>query len=177
MKDNVIRIGLVYIDMDGVLANFFKALARLYGFQHWKDIPSSEDTVKRLSGTDFFYTLEPFETTKQLLYDVHRLTDGQWAILSTPLRGDERNSAYWKNRWLDKILDDKDLIGVYPKSRHYSHHKFLYAKNVYKKPNLLVDDRPHNLTKFIEQGGIGIRYQADESSYDKLITKLEKELL
>ena len=117
--------------MDGVLANFFKALARLYGFQHWKDIPSSEDTVKRLSGTDFFYTLEPFETTKQLLYDVHRLTDGQWAILSTPLRGDERNSAYWKNRWLDKILDDKDLIGVYPKSRHYSHHKFLYAKNVY----------------------------------------------
>jgi hypothetical protein len=78
MKDSMIKIGMVFVDMDGVLANFFQRLAKLYGMHHWKDIPSSEDTVKRLSGTDFFNTLEPFPTTHQLLRDVHRLTEGNW---------------------------------------------------------------------------------------------------
>lgn len=174
MKDNVIRIGLVYVDMDGVLANFFHRLAKLYGMQHWKDIPSSEDTVKRLSGTDFFNTLEPFPTTHQLIRDVHWLTKGNWAILSTPLKGDEQNSIYWKNRWLDRILDE--LGGIQPVARFYSHHKENYAMDG-DKPNLLIDDRPHNLRAFVQQGGVGIRYQADESNYNKLLNKLEKELL
>ena len=175
MYNNVIRIGMVYVDLDGVLANFFKALAELYGKRHWKEIPKEEDTVKRLSGTDFFNTLEPFPTTTTLIKDIHRLTKGSWSILSTPLRGDERNSIYWKNRWLDRILESEDLEGVQPKQRFYSNTKHLYAK-ANDVPNLLVDDRPHNLRAFEQQGGVGLRYQADESNYDKLITKLEKEL-
>ena len=179
MKDSMIKIGMVFVDMDGVLANFFHRLAKLYGMQHWKDIPSSEDTVKRLSGTDFFNTLEPFPTTHQLLRDVHWLTEGNWAILSTPLKGDEQNSIYWKNRWLDRILDEVNeplsIKGIQPKNRFYSHHKENYAMDG-DKPNLLIDDRPHNLRAFVQQGGVGIRYQADESNYQKLITKLGKEL-
>ena len=176
MYNNVIRIGMVYVDLDGVLANFFKALAELYGKRHWKEIPKEEDTVKRLSGTDFFNTLEPFPTTTTLIKDIHRLTKGSWSILSTPLRGDERNSIYWKNRWLDRILESEDLKGIQPKQRFYSHTKHLYAK-ANDVPNLLVDDRPHNLIAFEQQGGVGLRYQADESNYNKLLNKLEKELL
>ena len=177
MYNNVIRIGMVYVDLDGVLANFFKALAELYGKRHWKEIPKEEDTVKRLSGTDFFNTLEPFPTTTRLIRDIHWLTEGSWSILSTPLRGDERNSIYWKNRWLDRILDE--LEGIQPVARFYSHHKHNFAieKRLLKDvPNLLIDDRPHNLRAFVEQGGVGLRYQADESNYQKLITKLGKEL-
>ena len=180
MYNNVIRIGMVYVDLDGVLANFFKALAELYGKRHWKEIPKEEDTVKRLSGTDFFNTLEPFPTTTTLIKDIHRLTKGNWSILSTPLRGDERNSIYWKNRWLDKILDSEELKGIQPLCRFYSHHKHHFAieKRLLKDvPNILIDDRPHNLRAFIQQGGIGLRFQADESNYNKLLYKLEKELL
>ena len=74
-----------------------------------------------------------------------------------------------------KSQSQKDLEGVQPKQRFYSHTKHLYAK-ANDVPNLLVDDRPHNLRAFEQQGGVGLRYQADESNYDKLITKLEKEL-
>ena len=179
MKDSMIKIGMVFVDMDGVLANFFQRLAKLYVMHHWKDIPSSEDTVKRLSGTDFFNTLEPFPTTHQLIRDVHTLTEGNWSILSTPLKGDEQNSIYWKNRWLDEILDSEELKGIQPVCRFYSHHKHHFAKEkrlLKDVPNLLIDDRPHNLRAFVEQGGVGLRYQADESNYDKLITKLKKEL-
>ena len=179
MYNNVIRIGMVYVDLDGVLANFFKALAELYGKRHWKEIPKEEDTVKRLSGTDFFNTLEPFPTTTTLIKDIHRLTKGSWSILSTPLRGDERNSIYWKNRWLDRVLDKVNeplsIKGIQPRNRFYSHTKHNYAIEG-NKPNLLIDDRPHNLKAFIERGGVGLRYQADESNYQKLITKLGKEL-
>ena len=183
MKDSMIKIGMVYIDMDGVLANFFQKLAKLYGMHHWKDIPSEEDTVKRLSGTDFFNTLEPFPTTHQLLRDVHWLTEGNWSILSTPLKGDEQNSIYWKNRWLDRILDQVNeplsIKGVQPLCRFYSHHKHQFAKEkrlLKDVPNLLIDDRPDNIKAFIQQGGVGLRYQADESNYKELITKLGKEL-
>ena len=175
------KIGTLYLDMDGVIADFFPELVNFYKakfphIQHWKDIPSTEDIVKGLSGTDFFYRLPIFPTTKKLLKLIHEMTKGNWSILSTPLKGDERNSIYWKNRWLDKLLEDKELIGVKPQTRNYSHHKFLYAKT-HSLPNLLIDDRPQNIEWFIEKGGKGIRYQANESKWNKLITKLEKEIV
>ena len=34
----------------------------------------------------------------------------------------------------------------------------------------------HKIRAFEQQGGVGLRYQADESNYDKLLNKLEKEL-
>ena len=37
-----------YVDMDGVIADFFGALAKEFGVQHWKDIPTQEDVIERL---------------------------------------------------------------------------------------------------------------------------------
>ena len=163
---------MIYVDMDGVSADFFGGLAKLSGYPHWKDIPNTEDTVARLKGTSFFNTLEPFPTAKTLLSVVHWMSEGEWSILSTPLQGDEENSAYWKNKWLDNLLAHKDMKGVMPMSRIYAHSKQLYATNGIGEPNLLIDDRPHNVRLFEEFGGIGIRYQANESSLPKLIRKL-----
>jgi hypothetical protein len=35
-------------------------------------------------------------------------------------------------------------------------------------PNILIDDRPANLERWIAKGGIGIRYQANENTLDEL---------
>ena len=43
-----------YVDMDGVIADFFGALAKEFGEQHWKDIPTQQDVIDRITGTDFF---------------------------------------------------------------------------------------------------------------------------
>jgi hypothetical protein len=50
-----------------------------------------------------------------------------------------------------------------------------YAVNRFDgKPNILVDDKPDNIARWNAKGGIGIRYQANESSLVELKTKLIK---
>jgi hypothetical protein len=42
------------------------------------------------------------------------------------------------------------------------------------KPNVLIDDKPDNVGRWIAKGGIGIRYQANEDSLVDLKQKLIK---
>lgn len=169
-----------YVDMDGVIADFFKLLALEFGVNHWKDIPSQESVIERLKGTDFFSRIPIFPTTVKFLHMIERYTKGRWSILSTPLKGDEENSIKNKDIWLDNLFRyafDKD----FNKKRFYSAHKWKWATLYGERQNLLIDDRPTNLELFAKpplengvqpKGGLTIRYQANESKMDNLENKL-----
>ena len=158
-KTNMIN-SKVYVDMDGVIADFFSALAEFRKVNHWKDDgPITLDTsIKELRGTDFFTTLPVFPFAKNLVNLVKSYTGGDWYINTSPLRDDHENSELQKRKWLKKHkFDPKDII--------VTKRKESYA--VDKKtgiPNILIDDRPKNLERWIARGGIGIRYQANEDS-------------
>ena len=53
----------IYLDMDGVIADFFGALEKHYKVEHWKDLPNIEETLKDLKGTDFFGNIPKFKTS------------------------------------------------------------------------------------------------------------------
>ena len=170
------KVNWTYVDMDGVIADFFKALALEFGVNHWKDIPTQEDVIERLKGTDFFSRIPIFPTTIKFLHMVEKYTKGRWSILSTPLKGDEENSSKHKDIWLDNLFGyafDND----FNKERFYSHNKWQWATDTGEissgKPNLLIDDRPTNLEEFRLLGGLTIRYQANESKLDKFEQKLK----
>jgi len=162
-----------YVDMDGVIADFFKLLALEFGVNHWKDIPSQESVIERLKGTDFFSRIPIFPTTIKFLHMVERYTKGRWSILSTPLKGDEENSIKNKNIWLDNLFKYA-FDSAFNKKRFYSAHKWKWATLYGEKPNLLIDDRPTNLEEFKERGGLTIRYQANENKLNELENKLIK---
>ena len=160
----------VYVDMDGVIADFFTELADHYGVTHWKNLPDKDASVKALKGTDFFGRLPKFDTSDELIDYVDHLTAGDWSILSSPLRDDHDNSGFWKRHWLEKN-------DYHPQEAIFAGYKAKYA--VYKdgSPNILIDDRPKNIDAWVAKGGIGIRYQALESSLDDLKDALSEAYL
>lgn len=160
----------VYVDMDGVIADFFSALAEFRKVNHWKDKGeiTLDTSIKELQGTNFFETLPVFPFAKKLVDLVKSYTGGDWYINTSPLRDDHKNSEYYKTKWLEKHnFDPKDII--------VTKRKESYA--VDKKtgiPNILIDDRPKNLERWVARGGVGIRYQANEDSLDLIKKGLEK---
>ena len=157
----------VFLDMDGVTAKFFERFASDNGVKKWTDILDVSKALDKMKGTDFFWWLDEYETTKDLLAFVSQY---DWGICSSPLTGDEYNSAYWKRRW----LEDK---GYMPKIQNliFTHNKEQFATNrIDGSPNLLIDDKPTNCKKWRDEGGIAIRYQANEDSFTELIDRIEK---
>lgn len=158
----------VYVDMDGVLADFFTALAKFRKVNHWKDEGevSVEDSIKAIAGTDFFYTLPVFPTAKQLINMVQGFTGGEWYICSSPLRGDHENSKKHKLRWLrDNGFSPTDTI-ITGRKESYAIDKAT------KIPNILIDDKPDNIQRWIAKGGIGIRYQANKDNLSRILIAL-----
>ena len=146
----------VYLDMDGVLADFFKGLEQFYNVRHWKQIQDKEKSIQALAGTDFFNTLDVFETSQELV-DFAKST-GDWGICSSPLRGDRDNSAYWKRVW----LTEKQFLPEVNKLIFTGQKENFAVDKIDGTPNILVDDKPSNIKRWNEAGGIGIRYQANE---------------
>lgn len=158
----------VYLDMDGVLADFFGRWEEIIGCSY-KEINSAEQfsiaADKFIKGTDFFYTLKPFDHSKSLTEIVFQIFGTKPNILSAPIAGDVEHTIQMKTKWLnDNIGEDK--IG----DKIFTHDKHIYANG-----NILIDDYLPNLVKWAKNGGIGIKYKANSNKYkfEDLIKAIE----
>ena len=164
---------IVYLDMDGVLADFFGGVEFLYGVEHWKELTNDKtkdlkkQVIDRITGTDFFAVLPKFPTADTLIDMVKKFTGGRFSINTSPLRGDHENSAKYKKVWISNNIEQPDEIIV-------TGRKESYAKNKASgTPNILIDDRPVNIQKWQAAGGYGILYQANRDSLEKVKKGLE----
>ena len=164
---------IVYLDMDGVLADFFGGVEFLYGVEHWKELTNDKtkdlkkQVIDRITGTDFFAVLPKFPTADALIDMVKKFTGGNFSINTSPLRGDHENSAKYKKVWIANNIEQPDEIVV-------TGRKETYAKNKGTgTPNILIDDRPINIQKWQAAGGYGILYQANRDPLSKVQQALE----
>ena len=152
----------VYLDMDGVIADFFGGVEKLYGVSHWKQLTSDkskdlrQDVIDRITGTNFFETLPKFPSADPLIAMIKKFTGGRFSILTSPLRGDHDNSAKWKKVWINQNIEQPDETIVSGRKEKYATSK--------GTANILVDDRPINIQKWQDKGGYGILYQANKNS-------------
>jgi hypothetical protein len=165
---------IVYLDMDGVLADFFGGVEKMYGVEHWKQLTNDKtkdlkkEVIDRITGTDFFATLPKFATADALIEMVKKFTGGSFSINTSPLRGDHENSGKYKKVWISNNIEQPDEIVV-------TGRKESYAKNKASgTPNILIDDRPINIQKWQSAGGYGILYQANRDPLSKVQQALEK---
>ena len=164
---------IVYLDMDGVLADFFGGVENLYGVSHWKELTSDKtkdlkkEVIDRITGTDFFATLPKFPTADSLIDMVKTFTGGKFSINTSPLRGDHENSGKYKKVWISNNIEQPDEIIVTGRKESYAKDK---ASGT---PNILIDDRPVNIQKWQAAGGYGILYQANRDQLTKVKKGLE----
>ena len=163
----------VYLDMDGVLADFFGGVEFLYGVEHWKELTNDKtkdlkkQVIDRITGTDFFAVLPKFPTADALIDMVKKFTGGNFSINTSPLRGDHENSAKYKKVWISNNIEQPDEIIVTGRKESYAKNKGTGT------PNILIDDRPVNIQRWQAAGGYGILYQANRDSLTKVQKGLE----
>ena len=159
--------------MDGVLADFFGGVEKMYGVEHWKELTNDKtkdlkkEVIDRITGTDFFATLPKFSTADALIDIVQKFTGGKFSINTSPLRGDHENSGKYKKLWIQNNIEQPDEIIVTGRKESYATDK---ASGT---PNILIDDRPVNVQRWQAAGGYGILYQANRDSLSKVKEALD----
>ena len=160
----------LYLDMDGVQADFFKAWSKYEGVIDYKDIPKPEASISRMAseGSEFVYRFfRDLDTLRGGLRVIDWLQehDIDYTILSAPLRYEHQASIMGKKEWLDK-----HHVGA-SESAVFASDKSKYATDSNDRPNVLIDDFGKNIIPWDNAGGIGIKH--DPFDAGPTITALE----
>jgi 5'(3')-deoxyribonucleotidase len=143
----------IYVDMDGVLADFFGSWARLMDKADWRDIKDVSPALAKIRATDDFWLKLPVLPQARKLLALIKQVKGEYNICTSPL-ADDPNSEPHKRVWIEKNL------GFFPpKNVYITHNKPQYATNKNGKPNILIDDYGVNIDKWEAAGGIGFKYK------------------
>lgn len=162
----------LYLDMDGVQADFFGEWVRLSGVDHWRALHDREEEIEKLAHSsaqevkDFFARLHPLPGGMKLVSWL-KANDIPFTILSAPLRGPYHNaSVEGKREWLDQHNPGTRATAI------FTGEKQIYAMSRGKK-NVLVDDYGKNLRKWEAAGGIAIRYEDEYDHPDAYLQVIE----
>jgi len=163
----------LYLDMDGVQADFFTQWARLHNKSSYKDIgdrATREASIVELNarGPEFVYrffrTLPPLHGGLELVSWLKR-NQIPFTVLSAPLRGNEAASIEGKREWLDKYNPGASGSAI------FTGEKFHYARRG-GQANVLVDDFKKYIGAWRDAGGIGILYR--DNQVDQVIEQLAR---
>lgn len=160
---------IVYVDMDGVLADLYSHAAELSDVDHYNDMTPAqwESFFKDSDAYHLFRIIKPFSTANELLRLVTKYAGG-YRILSSPLSFDKAGSIKGKREWLAKH------ISVPADKIVFEHDKYKYAVQPDGTPNILIDDYGVNTRAWDQAGGTAVKYQADESPVSIVEDALKK---
>ena len=150
----------VFVDMDGVLVDFFTEWAKLMNVKTYRDIPKREipKALKKIVDTpNFWENLPPLAGYKELLTAIKQM-HGSYKILSSPLANDpnvDPGKREWVNKHLGFFKPEKVII---------DHNKSQYAKQPDGTPNILIDDYGKNVNAWKQAGGVAIKHHTSTTN-------------
>ena len=168
----------VYVDMDGVLCDFFGAWAQQLGgkpgsnWEYIKTLPrhQTDASIRDLSRDpqqveEFFANLEPLAGGQRII-KMLRASGRPWAILSAPLRGVNADASIaGKETWLDRH-------GLADVPRIFERDKYKYATADDGSANVLIDDYGKNIGEWRAHGGVAIKH--DNDTTDQTLAELKQ---
>lgn len=166
----------VYCDLDGVLAGFDEAIERVIDVSK---LPRDEDNKPELGRDDWFRLKREWPTFwADLPYEPHaqelwRII-GKTASILTGIPAVWPDAATGKRIWVRRMLPK---FG-YNKTQEFiagpAKEKQRYAKNTDGTSNILIDDRPKNIARWNEAGGIGILYIPTSSAAERVAATIRR---
>lgn len=161
----------LYLDMDGVQADFFGAWAKKHGVPTYKEIPRREDDINELAHSspenvyNFFNDLNPLSDGMKLIQWL-KSNKIPYTVLSAPLRGPySKASIQAKKDWLDRHNPGTSNNAIFTGA------KYKYAMNN-GNPNVLVDDFGKYINAWKDAGGIPVKHE--DGNLQHTIDLLEK---
>ena len=143
----------IYVDMDGVLADFFGEWSKSQGVDNWKDIKDPAQAIGDIKDIDDFWLNLPLLPKAKELLGLIKQVKGSYSICTSPLADDPRSEPH-KREWIKN-----NLSFFPPKNVFITHNKPQFAKQKDGTPNILIDDYGVNIGAWEEAGGIGFKYK------------------
>lgn len=175
-KKDISQMPHLYLDMDGVQADFFGAWSKRSGVDHWKAIADKESEINELAHSSAKEVYEFFRNLKPLsggMMVVNWLKQNKipYTVLSAPLRGPYSDASIKaKQDWLAQYNPSGSGNAI------FTQNKATYAmKN--GVPQVLVDDFGKYLNAWSGAGGIAVKHEdqyEDSNTGENTIKELEK---
>jgi 5'(3')-deoxyribonucleotidase len=152
------KISQIFIDLDGVLADFISAAFEAHGSRYDEETyPKLQWSIATVLGItedefwakidatepNFWPNIKPYPWLKQLVYECH-CAGAKPIFLSAPSL--HPSCHYGKRQWMDKHLAGYEMVLC--KSKHY----------MAAPGRVLIDDNDGNVEKWRANGGIGILF-------------------
>lgn len=170
------KIPHLYLDMDGVQADFFGAWADKHNVSHWKAIQDKEGEIEELANSTpeqvykFFRELKPLQSGQKIIAWLKQ-HNVPYTVLSAPLRGPFADaSKQAKKDWLDEHNPGTSKHAIFTSK------KFQYAITDGVQ-NVLVDDFGPYIQKWVDAGGIPVKHEDEHEVHNAAeltISTLEK---
>ncbi len=154
----------IYVDMDGVLADFFGAWKKLVG-KDWREIKDLDGALQRIRDKDDFWLNIPVTPNAMNLLNLVKQLKGKYNILSAPLPNDP-NSEPHKRQWIEN-----NLSRFPPSKVIITSNKSVHATQPDGTPNILIDDFGKNIAKWEAAGGVGFKHK--DHKFERTVKNLK----
>ena len=171
MEDTNKKMPHLYLDMDGVQADFFGAWAAKHNVGNYKEIPDTETSINELASSSpeevykFFRELKPLEGGGKVVQWLNQYNIQFIQYRDTITLTYAEASVGAKKDWLDEHNPNATQNAI------FTQHKHKYALNN-GEPNVLVDDYGKYLNHWTNAGGIAVKHEDGNTQHT--IDELEK---
>lgn len=148
----------IYIDMDGVLADFYEYVLNKYGKDFNHIINREEFWNNEHDG--IFASLNPLPDANKLIKELVKLQERfpirLHILTALPKHGEhdvfEQDKKDWIKEHFSYVPELLENFNIGPHA--------IDKQNHCKKHDILIDDNPRNIVQWIHRGGIGILHAA-----------------
>jgi len=176
LEDATQKLPHVFLDLDGVQADFAGAVESIFGLSHEDAKQKVQEKIERLANSspeevyNFFANLKQLPGGKKIVNWLNS-NNISYTILSAPLRGPyAASSVEGKKAWLAQYTPDVVSTAL------FAHDKHEHALDG-GRPNILIDDYHKKITAWKQAGGIGIQHEDETKVPDaaeRTIKRLEE---